>query len=103
MNAINQMSGDKATGVCGFMSPFFKKCLSTIKDDIIRVIHLFRNQHVENLHWLNSKKIALLPKKKETEEISEFRPISLIRLCRSQDHYQDPCSPTWAIHDGSSL
>jgi mannosylglycoprotein endo-beta-mannosidase len=42
------------------------------------VIDLFGNLHAENFHWLNSANIALLPKKDGAEEISDFRPISLI-------------------------
>jgi hypothetical protein len=44
----------------------------------MRVIHLFGNPHAENFHWLNSTNIALLHKKDGAEEISDFRPISLI-------------------------
>jgi PIN domain nuclease of toxin-antitoxin system len=33
---------------------------------------------VENFHWLNSANIALLPKKDGAEEVSDYRPISLI-------------------------
>jgi mannosylglycoprotein endo-beta-mannosidase len=44
----------------------------------MRVIHLFGNLHVENLHWLNSANVVLLPKKEGAEEVADFRPISLI-------------------------
>jgi retron-type reverse transcriptase len=33
---------------------------------------------VHNFHWLNSANNALLPKKEGAEEISDYRPISLI-------------------------
>jgi hypothetical protein len=49
-----------------------------IKADLMRVIQQFGNHHVSNLHWLNSANVALLPKKDGAEEISDFRPISLI-------------------------
>jgi mannosylglycoprotein endo-beta-mannosidase len=42
------------------------------------VINQFGNLHAENFHWLNSANIALLPKKDGTEEVGDFRPISLI-------------------------
>ena len=44
----------------------------------MKAINLFRNLHVANFHWLNSANIALLPKKYGAEDISDFRPISLI-------------------------
>jgi hypothetical protein len=44
----------------------------------MNVVHLFGSQHAENFHWLNSANIALLPKKEGAEEISDYRPISLI-------------------------
>ena len=42
------------------------------------VIHNFGNLHVDNFQWLNSANIMLLPKKDGAEDITEFRPISLI-------------------------
>jgi mannosylglycoprotein endo-beta-mannosidase len=41
-------------------------------------INLFSSLHAENFHWLNSANIVLLPKKEGAEDISEYRPISLI-------------------------
>lgn len=77
-NAINQMPSDKAPGPDGFTGAFFKKCWDIIKVDVMCVINLFGNLHAENFHWLNSANIALLPKKEGAEEVSDFRPISLI-------------------------
>jgi hypothetical protein len=76
--AINQMPNDKAPGPDGFTGAFFKKCWEIIKVDVMRVIDLFGNLHAENFHWLNSVNIALLPKKDGGEEVTDFRPISLI-------------------------
>jgi mannosylglycoprotein endo-beta-mannosidase len=76
--AINQMPNDKAPGPDGFTGAFFKKCWEIIKVDIMKVIELFGNLHAENFHWLNSANISLLPKKDGAEEVSDFRPISLI-------------------------
>jgi mannosylglycoprotein endo-beta-mannosidase len=77
-NAINQMSGDKAPGSDGFTGIFFKKCWDIVKVDIMNVIQLFGSLHAENFHWLNSANIVLLPKKEGAEQITDFRPISLI-------------------------
>jgi mannosylglycoprotein endo-beta-mannosidase len=77
-NAINQMPGDKAPGPDGFTGAFFKRCWGIIKDDIMKVVHLFEALHSENFHWLNSANIVLVPKKDGAEEVTDFRPISLI-------------------------
>jgi hypothetical protein len=77
-NAINQMPCDKAPGPDGFTGIFFKKCWNIIKSDVMRVIQCFDELHVQDFHWLNSANIALLPKKEGAEEITDFRPISLI-------------------------
>jgi hypothetical protein len=42
------------------------------------VINQFSNLRTNNLHWLNSVNIALIPKKEGAKEIAEFWPISLI-------------------------
>ncbi|KAK1603765.1 hypothetical protein QYE76_027438 [Lolium multiflorum] len=76
--AITQMPGDKAPGPDGFTGLFFKRCWDIIKGDVMAVVHLFGNLHVHNFHWLNSANIVLLPKKEGAEEISDYRPISLI-------------------------
>jgi hypothetical protein len=76
--AIKSLPFDKALGPDGFTGLFFKTCSGTIKDDILRVIHLFSNLHAENFHWLNTANIALLPKKDGAEALSDFCPISLI-------------------------
>lgn len=44
----------------------------------MKVVHQFGNLHADNFHWLNSANIALLPKKDAAEDVSDFRPISLI-------------------------
>jgi hypothetical protein len=44
----------------------------------MRVIQCFDELYVQDFHWLNSANIALLPKKEGAEEITDFRPISLI-------------------------
>jgi hypothetical protein len=76
--AIQHMPSDKAPGPDGFSGAFFKSCWEIIKVDLMRVIQLFGNLHAENLHWLNSANVVLLPKKEGAEQVADFRPISLI-------------------------
>jgi hypothetical protein len=75
---ISQMPSDKAPGPDGFIGAFFKKCWGIIKEDVMRVIQNFNNLHIAHLQWVNSANIVLFPKKGGGEEITEYRPISLI-------------------------
>ena len=77
-NAVKALPSDKAPGPDGFTGLFFKACWSTIKVDLMRVIALFSNLHSENFHWLNTANIVLLPKKEGAENVTDYRPISLI-------------------------
>jgi hypothetical protein len=76
--AVDNTASDKAPGPDGFTGAFFKACWSIIKIDVMAVINQFSNLHTNNLHWLNSISIALIPKKKGAKDVSDFRPISLI-------------------------
>jgi mannosylglycoprotein endo-beta-mannosidase len=78
IGAIKSMPSDKAPGPDGFTGAFYKACWPIIKVDVMRVIYLFSNLHAHNFRWLNSANIALLPKKDGAEELTDFRPISLI-------------------------
>jgi mannosylglycoprotein endo-beta-mannosidase len=76
--AINSMPNDKAPGPDGFTGAFYQKCWEIIKVDVMNAIAGFGALQVHDFHWLNSANIALLPKKEGAEEVSDFRPISLI-------------------------
>ena len=76
--AVDSTASDKAPGPDGFTGAFFKSCWSIVKADVMAVINNFSSLHVNNLQWLNSANIVLLPKKDGAEEVTDFRPISLI-------------------------
>jgi hypothetical protein len=76
--AIDLMPSDKAPGPDGFTGAFFKKCWGIVKEDIMGAIHHFNILNVRHLQWVNSANIVLLPKKEGAEEITDYRPISLI-------------------------
>jgi hypothetical protein len=76
--AINQMSSNKAPSPDGFIGAFFKKCWTIIKDDVMGAILEFNNLHVVHHQWVNLANIVLLPKKKDVEEINEYRLVRLI-------------------------
>ena len=76
--AIMALPSDKAPGPDGFIGKFFKVCWETIKGDLMAVIYRFSDLRTNSLHWLNSANIVLVPKKDGAEDITDFRPISLI-------------------------
>lgn len=46
-NAINLMPSDKAPGPDGYTGAFFKKYWDIIKFDVMEVVHLFGDLHVD--------------------------------------------------------
>jgi hypothetical protein len=77
-DAIHGPHSHKTPGSDGFTGAFFKSCWGIIKHDLLAVINNFSNVRTNNLHWFNSANIVLIPKKDGAEDISDFRPISLI-------------------------
>jgi hypothetical protein len=80
--AIGNTASDKAPGPDGFLGAFFKKCWNTIKIDVMAVINQFSNFHTNNLHWLNSTNIALIPKK-GAKEVANFDLLVSFMLLQS--------------------
>jgi hypothetical protein len=76
--AIFGSASEKALGLDGFTGAFYKACWDIVKPEIMHVIHSFHTLRIAHLHWINSANIALIPKKDGAEDISDYRPISLI-------------------------
>ena len=75
---IYQMTSDKAPEPDGYTGAFFKATWDIIKDDIVAAANNFHALRCSGLQMINSANIILLPKKDGAEEITDFRPISLI-------------------------
>ena len=76
--ALMDMNGDKAPRPNGFTLAFWKNCWEFVKENILEMFKEFYEQNVF-LKSLNNTFFVLLPKKGETEDLRDFRPISLLR------------------------
>ena len=71
------MNGDKALGPDGFTSAFWQFCWDIVKHKVMGFFAEFQNSsHFERS--LNSTFIVLIPKKGGTDNLKDFRPISLV-------------------------
>lgn len=73
-----QMPRNKAPGPNDHTSIFFNSCWETIKCDLIAAINSFHNSRCADLNLLNKVTIILISRKDGAEDITDFRPISLI-------------------------
>ena len=74
---ITDFNDDKAPGPDGFSMAFFQSCWSVLKTEIMVVFHNFHTQGVFEKSF-NASFLALIPKKVDSEEVKDFRPISLV-------------------------
>ncbi|GKA26637.1 RNA-directed DNA polymerase, eukaryota, reverse transcriptase zinc-binding domain protein [Tanacetum coccineum] len=73
--AIFEIDSNKASGLDGYTSGFFKKACSIIGQEVCLVIRdFFMNGKL--LREINATMIALIPKPKVPNKVSEFRPIA---------------------------
>ena len=74
--ALDLMEVDKASGLDGFTTRFFKSCWTTIKDDLLKMVR--KSQRCIKIGGgTNSTLLALIPKEKDACNFSRFHPISL--------------------------
>ncbi len=74
---VMAFNGDKALGPDGFPLSFFQHCWHIVKADILAAAQEFHT-HSQFEKSLNATFIALIPKKSESLEVKDFRPISLV-------------------------
>jgi hypothetical protein len=77
-NIIQSMTPDKAPGPDGFMGRFFQVTWPIVKRDILQALTSIWSLDTRSLYLLNQAYMVLLRKKKDAEEIKDFRPINLI-------------------------
>ena len=74
---LSSFCGDKAPGPDGFTMAFWLFCWDVVKPEILG---LFREFYLHGTFQrsLNSTFLLLIPKKEGTEDLKDFRPISLV-------------------------
>jgi hypothetical protein len=65
-------------GPDGFIGAFFNKCWDIVKGDITATIHQLSQLRGGTFNLLNTAHIVLLPKKEQSLQIRDYRPISLV-------------------------
>ncbi|XP_071687594.1 uncharacterized protein [Rutidosis leptorrhynchoides] len=76
-NAIIGCESSKPPAPDGFSFKFFKKYWELIKDDLMRAMCWFWEKS-EISHGCNASFLSLIPKKKDPQDLGDYRPISLI-------------------------
>ncbi|KAL6641391.1 hypothetical protein ACP70R_019572 [Stipagrostis hirtigluma subsp. patula] len=69
---------EKAPGPDGFTGIFYQVCWNTIKEDIMAALQQLYQRNSQNLEYLNSAHVILLPKKEISSTVTDYRPISLM-------------------------
>ena len=73
---VRDLEGDKALGPNGFTMTFYYHCWRVVEKDVLAVLDEFF-QYCKFEKSLNATFIALIPKKNDASNISDFQPISL--------------------------
>lgn len=72
------LQSDKASRTDGFSGLFYKKCWEVIRYDVISSFNRIGNMRGCKMELINRAHIALIPKKLESIEPKDYRPISLV-------------------------
>ena len=76
-SALMEMNGDKAPGPDGFSVAFWQNAWAFAKEEIMEMFKEF-HEHNSFVRSLNNTFLVLIPKKSGAEDLSDFRPISLL-------------------------
>ena len=77
LQVVSDLDGDKAPSPDGFMMAFYHHCWKVMENNILAVFEeLFH--HCKFERSLNATFIALIPKKNDVSNISDFRPFFFI-------------------------
>jgi hypothetical protein len=77
-NTIREMPGDRAPGLDGFTGAFYQKAWPIIKPDILAGLMKLCVGDGRGFARLNRALITLIPKKSDSLETKDFRPIILV-------------------------
>jgi hypothetical protein len=76
-DVVDGLPNDKSLGPDGFTNEFIKGCWSLIASDFYNLCQAFFDENL-CLRSINSSYITLIPKKDGPQEVSDYRPISLL-------------------------
>ena len=77
LEALKGFCGDKALGPDGFTMAFWQASWDFVKEEVMGFFREFHN-HGRFVRSLNATFIVLIPKKGGTEDLRDYRPISLV-------------------------
>jgi hypothetical protein len=78
-DALFQIGPLKAPGPDGFPAHFFQRNWGLFRDDVVRAVqHFFTSGVMPDA--VNDTAIVMIPKKKDPEDLKDFRPISLCNV-----------------------
>ena len=76
-SALSDLNGDKAPGPDGFSLAFWQFCWDFVKDEVLGFFKDFY-EGGKFVRSLNTTFLVLIPNKCGAEDLSDFRPISLV-------------------------
>lgn len=77
-NTVKGLPSEKSPGPDGFTGLFYKTAWPVIKHDVIHAFNSLWSLDSRNFHLLNNAYLTLLKKKKDAQEVKDYRPISQI-------------------------
>lgn len=79
LDAFNQMDPRKALGVDAFLGSFFKENWEVVGKEVIKLYNNVLDDN-KDISYLYDTMIILIPRNKDPNDMSNFRPISLCKV-----------------------